>query len=96
MLEGGDGSDALTGGLGNDTASYASSGAGVTVDLGAGTASGGDAEGDTLSGIENVTGSARPTRSPATAINRLDGGAGADALVGGNGDDTYIVDNAGT
>ena len=94
VLEGGAGGDALTGGLGNDTASYASSGAGVTVNLGAGTASGGDAEGDTLSGIENLTGSAQAdTLTGDGNANRLDGGAGVDVLVGGDGDDTYVVDS---
>ena len=58
-LIGGAGGDTLIGGGGSDTASYAASGAGVTVNLGAGTASGGDAAGDTLSGIENVIGSAQ-------------------------------------
>jgi len=68
-LDGGAGGDTLIGGTGNDTASYALSGAGVTVNLGAGTGGGGDAAGDTLSEIENLIGSARrPTRSPATAM----------------------------
>ena len=49
---GGAGGDTIDGGIGSDTASYALSAAGVTVNLGAGTASGGDAAGDTLSGIE--------------------------------------------
>ena len=56
-LEGGRGADKLDGGEGNDTASYARSKGAVKIDLAAGTALGGDATGDTLTEIENVTGS---------------------------------------
>src|SRR5262249_15142182 len=56
-LAGGAGADTLDGGTGTDTASYAASASGVTVSLAAGTASGGDAQGDTLLNIENLTGS---------------------------------------
>ncbi|NGN41935.1 hypothetical protein G6N74_12760, partial [Mesorhizobium sp. CGMCC 1.15528] len=49
----------LDGGADNDTVSYTNSTAGVTVDLNLGVqVSGGHAGGDTLVGIENVTGSA--------------------------------------
>ena len=52
------GADTLDGGDGTDTASYEGSSAAVTVSLVAGaTNTGGDAEGDTLSNIENLTGS---------------------------------------
>ncbi|SME92844.1 Hemolysin-type calcium-binding repeat-containing protein [Tistlia consotensis] len=56
-LLGGSGADVLHGGAGSDTASYLGSAAGVRVDLAAGTAGGGDAEGDTLDSIENLVGS---------------------------------------
>ncbi|MDK3019248.1 calcium-binding protein [Pseudodonghicola flavimaris] len=56
-LIGGADADELTGGAGFDTADYSASGAGVTVDLAAGTGAGGDAEGDSLTGIEAVRGS---------------------------------------
>ena len=49
-LVGGAGADRLEGDSGEDTVSYAGSAAAVTVDLSAGTASGGDAEGDVLLG----------------------------------------------
>jgi Ca2+-binding RTX toxin-like protein len=53
------GADTISGGAGEDTVSYARSGSAVTIDLTSGGAqSGGDAEGDHLSGIENVIGSA--------------------------------------
>ena len=80
-LNGGAGGDTLIGGSGSDTASYAASGAGVTVNLGAGTASGGDAAGDTLSGIENLIGSAQAdTLTGDGGDNVLEGGAGGDTL----------------
>ena len=91
LLAGGAGADTLTGGEGTDTADYAASAGGVAVDLAAGTGSGGDAEGDLLSGIENVTGSAGADRLTGSAgANRLDGGAGDDWLSGGAGADTLI------
>ena len=52
----GTGNDTLTGGDGTDTASYALASSGVTVSLAAGTATGQGS--DTLTKIENVTGSA--------------------------------------
>ena len=68
----------------------------MTVNLGAGTASGGDAQGDTLSGIESLTGSAQAdTLTGDSGDNMLDGGAGADVLTGGLGNDTYVVDSIG-
>ena len=64
-LEGGAGADVLDGGQeqeaeswrDSDYAMYELSDAGVTVNLATGEASGGHAEGDTLTGIENVVGS---------------------------------------
>ena len=58
VVMGGLGADTLDGGAGIDTADYSDSGVGVTVSLATGNAAGGTAEGDTLSNIENVTGSA--------------------------------------
>jgi hypothetical protein len=66
ILRGGDGDDTLVGSAGADimdggsginTVDYSGSDAGVSVDLTAGTASGGYAEGDTLVGITHLTGS---------------------------------------
>jgi len=106
-LAGGADSDALTGGDDTDTADYSASASGVTVDLNAGTGLGGDAQGDTLATIENVTGSASgDTLTGDGGVNVLDGGdgddtlaglGGADSLVGGAGNDTadYSVSAAG-
>jgi Ca2+-binding RTX toxin-like protein len=61
-LAGGAGADTLTGGSGTDTADYSASGSAVTVNLLTNVNTGGDAASDSLSGIENVTGSASTTR----------------------------------
>lgn len=57
-LAGGLGSDTLAGGSGMDYADYSASNTGVSVDLAAGTASGGHAAGDSLISIEGLLGSA--------------------------------------
>ena len=106
-LTGGAGADVLSGGLGVDTAIYLDSADGVTVDLAAGTGLGGDAEGDTLSNIQNISGSAfNDVLTGDAAVNslfgnegsdELDGGAGGDVLNGGGGNDgvSYITSVAG-
>ncbi|CUW39588.1 protein of unknown function (RTX toxins and related Ca2+-binding proteins 343-2320) [Magnetospirillum sp. XM-1] len=96
VLAGLAGADTLIGGAGADTASYAASSGAVTVNLATGTGSGGDAEGDVLSGIENVTGGAgNDVLTGDAGANRLDGGSGDDLLVGGGGADS-LVGGAGT
>jgi Ca2+-binding RTX toxin-like protein len=88
---GGSGTDTLAGGNGTDTIRYEQSDAGVTVNLATGTASGGDAAGDTLSSIENITGGTHNDSLTGDAgANRLDGNAGDDRLWGGDGNDTLI------
>ncbi|TSD84416.1 hypothetical protein FFK22_032610, partial [Mycobacterium sp. KBS0706] len=107
VLRGMAGADRLDGGAGNDTASYNISYIGITVDLSAGTAGGGDAQGDILVSIENVIGSQRDDRLTGNAgVNILDGqdgndllrgGAGADVIDGDDGIDTvsYYYDTVG-
>lgn len=99
-LTAGSGTDLIDGGSGPDTVDYSFSfdEAGVTIDLGAGTASGGHATGDTLISIEGVIGtiySDRLTGADTKDIlfgnsgdDVLAGGAGNDALSGDGGDDT--------
>ena len=79
-LVGGSGADSLNGGSGTDTASYADSAAGVIVNLTTNAASGGDAEGDSLTSIERLIGSEQ--------ADTLTGNGGGNSLVGGGGDDT--------
>ena len=81
VLIGGAGADTLDGGAGIDTASYATSPAGVNVSLLTGTGHGGDAEGDTLSNIENLTGSNFNDTLEGNSLNNvLAGGAGNDTV----------------
>lgn len=95
VIEGDAGGDVLDGGDGIDTASYAGSATAVTVVIN-GPASGGDADGDSLSNFENLTGSASNDHLTGDAgANILDGGAGEDTLIGGDGNDTYVIDDAG-
>ena len=88
FFEGGGGADAIAGGGGNDTVSYRSSALAVGVNLATGLGSGGDAVGDTLTGIENVLGSDQGDILTGNGgANALSGFAGADTLHGGGGDD---------
>ena len=106
VLEGGIGADAIDGGahslapadgttsigLRGDTVRYATSGAGVTIDLAStGPQSGGDAQGDTLTGIENVTGSVHDdSLSGDDNDNVLDALGGNNTLFGRGGDDVLV------
>ena len=88
-LAGGAGGDVLTGGSGTDYASYAASAEGVNVNVRTGVVSGGDAEGDVLSAIENATGSeSSDTLTGSNSANTLAGGGGGDVIDGWNGDDS--------
>ncbi len=88
----------------HDTASYANSFAPVDVDLERSVQHGGDAEGDTISGVENIDGSTRDDflrgDDKANVIfgNRgadvLEGRGGADTLEGGTGLDTAAYDSS--
>ncbi len=93
ILIGGAGSDLIAGGDGVDTADYSSSAERIAVDLTAGTAFGGDAHLDVLSGIENLVGTNSTFRDFLTGdanANRLTGLAGDDELIGMAGDDILI------
>lgn len=96
ILRGGAGNDLLNGGDGIDTADYRTSNAAVIVTLATDPArtargSGGDANGDTLSSIENLTGSAFADRLSGNLLaNQIIGNAGDDILRGLDGDDVLI------
>ena len=88
---GGSGSDVMSGGAWVDVADYSTSGAGVTVNLGTGVNSGGDAAGDSLTGVENLTGSAyADSLTGDGGANTILGGAGADTVSGGGGNDALF------
>jgi Ca2+-binding RTX toxin-like protein len=91
FLRGGPGADAMDGGTGTDTADYSTAKGGLSVSL----LSGKDDWGDTLTSIENVTGSGLNDHLTGNnGGNVLDGGAGNDVLTGLGGDDTYVVASA--
>ena len=102
VMKGGGGADLLAGDAGIDLASYTDSLAGVDVDLSSGRGFGGDAEGDTLSSIEQLLGSEHADRLVGNdeanelrgngGADTLDGRGGVDTLIGGPGDDAYFVD----
>ena len=84
-LDGGAGADWLDGGAGIDLADYGGSSIGVVVNLYNGTAS----DGDTLTGIENVTGSSHnDVLIGSNGANVLSGGLGDDQIFAMDGNDT--------
>src|SRR5262245_40346234 len=98
LIIGGAGADSINGGSGTDTSSYSDSSEGVTVNLENGTGFGGTAEGDTLTSIENITGSSHDDFLIGNGGNNvltgledndiLKGGGGNDTLYGDSGNDT--------
>jgi serralysin len=89
ILRGGAGDDLLNGGAGTDTATYFGSTVAISVNLTTGTGGGGEAAGDLLTGIENVSGSQANDGLAGNAVNNvLQGWNGNDALVGNGGKDT--------
>jgi Ca2+-binding RTX toxin-like protein len=88
-LEGGAGADRLDGGAGADTINYFNSGTRVTVDLGLALCSGGEAQGDVISGIDNVNGSSLygDILTGSAVANMLSGWGGNDSLTGLGGND---------
>ena len=97
-LIGGVGADSLNGSSGLDVVDYSTSGAAVTVDLSTMNATGGDATGDVLSGVDGITGSDFNDTltgfdgvfDGGTTTNLIDGGAGDDAISGLGGGDTLL------
>ncbi|MFI5028177.1 MAG: calcium-binding protein [Solirubrobacterales bacterium] len=86
-LDGRGGNDLLEGSIGTDTATYASSPGGVTVDLGAETAFGG-AGADTLKNVENLVGSSfADTLTGSSAANAITPLGGADVVQAMGGPD---------
>lgn len=86
QLNGGSGNDGLDGGPGDDSTSFIASQAGVQVDLAAGTAAGDGA--DSLTGIEDATGSAfDDVLAGDEGPNSLGGYGGNDQVRGEAGDD---------
>jgi Ca2+-binding RTX toxin-like protein len=106
LLKGGDGNDTLAGGVGQDTliggtgfdtVDYSGNAAGgITIDLAAQTVTGGEATGDTISGIEAVIGSKfNDTIRGSAGAETISGGAGNDQIYGSAGAD-WIDGGTGT
>ncbi len=90
-ITGSEGADNIDGGAGTDRIDYSSSDAGVTINLATGTASGGHAEGDTLTNIEDVSGSNYADNITGNDVNNLlIGNGGDDTLTGGNSYDVLV------
>ncbi len=89
VLMGRYGGDVLNGGAGVDTLSYSNSLTGVDVRLFSGLALGGEANGDTYSGIENIIGTATRTDTLAgdDNANFIWGGGGNETITGRDGSD---------
>jgi Ca2+-binding RTX toxin-like protein len=88
LILGGAGADAINGGTGIDTASYEDSSSAVTISLLGGFGSGGTAQGDTLTSIENVTGSSfNDLLIGDHGANTIEGGGGDDIVAGNGGND---------
>ena len=90
FLRGRAGDDTIDGGAGSDRAAYDSAGSGVTVDLVAGTSSGGDGN-DKLLNIENLRGSGFDDKLTGNDdANDIQARAGNDTVYGGGGGDTLF------
>jgi Ca2+-binding RTX toxin-like protein len=92
LLFAGAGNNVINGGTGTDTLSYLYASAAVTLDLSAITAQAtGGSGSDTVSLVENLTGSSYNDRLTGNSVaNRLDGGSGNDTLSGGAGNDVLV------
>jgi len=98
IIKAGAGDDSYTGGTGTDELTYENDVAGVTVDLTAGTATDGTGDTDSITTIENLTGSDFDDDLTGSIGDNviiagdgddiIDGGAGNDTLTGGSGVDT--------
>lgn len=106
-IDGGAENDTMTGGLGTDTVTYATAASAVTVNLATATAQNTIGAGtDTISGFENLIGSAFNDKLTGDTGNNtitagdgddvVIGGAGNDTLTGGNGTDTINYSTAGS
>ncbi|WP_285374063.1 calcium-binding protein, partial [Pseudomonas sp. lyk4-TYG-107] len=100
LIRGSAGADKIDGGTGTDTVDYSTSADGINVDIRSNAVGlagiGGDAQGDTLSGIEKVIGTAfNDTFNLDTATATFEGGAGDDVYVLNGSGGTVIEQSSG-
>jgi Ca2+-binding RTX toxin-like protein len=89
VFNGGAGADAIDGGAGTDRASYSSQTANLSLYLTGTACIGGDAAGDTLTSVENLTaGAGNDSLYASNAANVVDGLGGNDTMLGYGGNDT--------
>lgn len=95
-LNGGQGGDRMEGGMGDDTYYVDDAGDDIFEAAGAGNDTVVSSRSFTLVGtqLENITLTAAGTATGNDVANVLNGSTGVDRLVGGEGDDLYIVDTA--
>ena len=95
LLLGGNGTDSYIGGNGSDTVDYRGGPLGVTVDLVSGLGSGGQAQGDLYTQVENVLGTnLTDTLIGGAGFNTLAGFDGIDSLFGGSSGDSLLGGDA--
>lgn len=97
VIYAGIGDNVMDGGAGTDSVSYYYATTGVTVDLEMTTAQAtGGSGSDTVLNFENLYGSNyNDILSGNSGSNYIDGYSGADTMMGGMGNDTYVVENVG-
>lgn len=105
VVNGSLGADTIDGGAGNDAINYAVSTAGVNVDLTRDVQLGGEAQGDRLTGIERVGGSAYAdqirgdnngnTLNGNAGNDIIEGRGGPDWMLGGAGNDVFVFNAVG-
>ena len=95
LVGGGAGADYMDGGAGYNSLYYGDSSSGVTINLFAGTGTGGDAQGDTFLNFQAVYGSNfADTIYGDNIANVISGGGGNDVIIGYGGND-YLLGGAG-
>ena len=100
IVSGGSGGDLLIGGDGVDSLDYSESLLGVVIDLAANIAHGGDAEGDTISGFEEISGSNHGDDLLGSSVrnfiwagnegDEIEGRGGNDEIYGWGGEDNIL------
>ncbi|WP_045122338.1 calcium-binding protein, partial [Pseudomonas fluorescens] len=91
LIKGSAGADKIDGGTGSDTVDYSASAEAISAEIRPGTSVagvGGDSQGDTLTAIEKIIGSAFNDTFTAAAISYA-------TFEGGSGDDVYFVNGGG-